>query len=175
MSRPEPSPKVVEPEQLFRELDQARARGRTIVFTNGCFDLLHVGHLQLLEAAANEGDLLVVGVNRDESVTRLKGAGRPVVPFEERAGLLAGLAVVDRVTGFAEDSPLLLIERIRPDVLVKGEDWALDSIVGRSIVESRGGRVIRSPIRSRISTSDLIARVQRCRGPIRASRAADRK
>ena len=121
----------------------AQRRGERVVFTNGCFDLLHVGHLRSLEQARALGDRLVVAVNGDASVRRLKGAGRPLVPARQRAELLAGLACVDWVVVFAETTPLRAIRALRPDVLAKGGDWALDAIVGRAEVESRGGRVVR--------------------------------
>ena len=144
MSRPArpAAAKVLEPAELLDALRAERERGRKVVFTNGCFDLLHTGHLRLLEAAAALGDLLVVGLNRDDSVRRLKGPERPFQPFEERAELLAGLEAVDYVVGFGEDTPAVLIDTIVPDVLVKGGDWALDEIVGRDTVESAGGRVV---------------------------------
>ena len=116
-----------------------RAAGARIVFTNGCFDLLHPGHVRYLEAARALGDVLVVGLNDDASVRRLKGPGRPILPLAERAEVLAGLAAVDHVSPFAEDTPLALIEALAPDVLVKGADWAADDIVGRDQVLARGG------------------------------------
>ncbi len=133
-----------------------------VVFTNGVFDLLHVGHITLLEAARREGAALAVGVNSDASVRRLdKGAGRPAVPEAERARLLAALACVDCVVLFDEDTPLALIERLRPDVLVKGADYARDAIVGANEVEGWGGRVVRVPLLQGYSTTELIARLRR--------------
>ena len=154
--------------ELATLLRGVRAGGQVVVFTNGCFDLLHAGHLHLLESAASLGDVLVVGVNDDASVARLKGPGRPVVPFEERARLLGGLEVVDFVVGFAEDTPAELIAAIGPDVLVKGGDWTPDRIVGREVVESRGGRVVTVPLRAGRSTSALVERI-RGGGPPRGS------
>jgi rfaE bifunctional protein nucleotidyltransferase chain/domain len=136
-----------------------RAAGRSVVLTNGCFDVLHVGHLHLLESAAAEADILVVALNSDESVRRLKGAGRPVMPFDERAGLIAGLAVVDWVVGFDDDTPAALIERLVPDVLVKGDDWSKDRIVGREVVEGSGGRVVTVPRVPDRSTTRLLRRI----------------
>jgi D-beta-D-heptose 7-phosphate kinase/D-beta-D-heptose 1-phosphate adenosyltransferase len=133
---------------------------QTIVFTNGCFDLLHVGHLRLLERAAEMGGLLVVGLNSDASVRRLKGPGRPILPFEERAELLAGLKAVDQVVGFDEETPLKLIEQIEPDVLVKGGDWPKQQIVGREVVERRGGRVVTLSLSDDWSTSRIIDRIR---------------
>jgi D-beta-D-heptose 7-phosphate kinase/D-beta-D-heptose 1-phosphate adenosyltransferase len=132
-----------------------------VVFTNGCFDLLHVGHLRSLEEARALGDRLVVAVNGDASVRRLKGAGRPLVPARQRAELLAGLACVDWVVVFGEATPLRAIRALRPDVLAKGGDWALDAIVGRAEVESRGGRVVRLREIPGVRTSTLVARARR--------------
>jgi D-beta-D-heptose 7-phosphate kinase/D-beta-D-heptose 1-phosphate adenosyltransferase len=134
-----------------------------VVFTNGVFDLLHVGHVALLEAARAEGAALIVGVNSDASVRRLgKGSGgeRPVVPERDRARLVAALAAVDCVVVFDEDTPLALIERLRPDVLVKGADYARDAIVGADQVEAWGGRVVRVPLVAGVSTTDLLARLR---------------
>ena len=136
--------------------------GGPVVFTNGVFDLLHVGHVALLEAARREGAALVVGVNSDASVRRLqKGGDRPFVPGAERARLLAALAAVDCVVLFDEDTPLALIERLRPDVLVKGADYARDAIVGADQVEGWGGRVVRVPLVEGVSTTKLLARMRR--------------
>ena len=151
---------LAEPSRVCDEVASLQRGGRVAVFTNGCFDLLHVGHLRLLQAAAELGDLLVVGINDDPSVRRLKGAGRPYVALEDRAELLAGLEPVDRVVAFGEDTPLRLIEALNPDVLVKGADWALDRIVGREHVEARGGRVVRLPLEPGRSTTELIARIR---------------
>ena len=132
------------------------------MFTNGVFDLLHAGHVALLEAARAAGDALVVGVNGDASVRRLgKGAGRPLVAEEERARLLAALAAVDCVVLFDEDTPLALIERLHPDVLVKGADYAREAIVGAAEVEGWGGRVVRVPLVAGKSTTDLARKLRR--------------
>jgi len=144
--------------------DAARWRERQrgpVVFTNGVFDLLHVGHVALLEAARAEGGALVVGVNSDASVRRLgKGTDRPVVPGQERARLLAALACVDCVVLFDEETPLALIKRLRPDVLVKGADYARVAIVGADQVEGWGGRVVRVPLVPGASTTALLARLR---------------
>jgi rfaE bifunctional protein nucleotidyltransferase chain/domain len=144
--------------------DAARWRERQqgpVVFTNGVFDLLHVGHVALLEAARAEGGALVVGVNSDASVRRLeKGTDRPIVPERERARLLAALACVDCVVLFDEETPLALIERLRPDVLVKGADYARAAIVGGDQVEAWGGRVVRVPLVPGASTTALLARLR---------------
>lgn len=133
-----------------------------MVLTNGVFDLLHVGHVTLLEAARAQGGALIVGVNSDRSVERLgKGADRPIVPERERTRLLAALGCVDCVVAFDEDTPLALIEALRPDVLVKGADYARDAIVGANEVEGWGGRVVRVPLVPGYSTTDLLARLRR--------------
>jgi rfaE bifunctional protein nucleotidyltransferase chain/domain len=132
-----------------------------VVFTNGVFDLLHPGHVELLEAARGEGAALIVGVNGDASVRRLgKGAGRPVAGQDARARVLAGLAAVDCVVLFDEDTPQALIEALTPDVLVKGADYAREAIVGGDWVEARGGRVVRVPLLPGFSTSSLVERLR---------------
>lgn len=136
-----------------------RAAGERVVFTNGVFDLLHRGHVEYLEDAAALGDRLVVGVNADASVRRLKGPTRPIVPEAERIELLEALACVDLALRFADDTPLALIEAVAPDVLVKGGDWAIEAIVGREFVEARGGRVLNVPLREGLSTSTLVRRL----------------
>ncbi|MGH7394346.1 MAG: D-glycero-beta-D-manno-heptose 1-phosphate adenylyltransferase [Candidatus Methylomirabilales bacterium] len=139
--------------------------GKTVVFTNGCFDLLHRGHVRYLDAAHALGDTLVVGVNTDASVRAVKGAGRPIVPAAERAEVLAALAAVDLVVLFDEPDPDALITALQPDVLVKGADWAPDQIIGRQVVEGRGGVVKSIPLTPGASTSDLIARILERRRP----------
>jgi rfaE bifunctional protein nucleotidyltransferase chain/domain len=141
-------------------IERWRTAGERIVFTNGVFDLLHRGHVEYLEEARALGDRLVVGINSDASVRRLKGPERPIVPQLERAEVLASLACVDRVVVFEDDTPESLIESVRPDVLVKGGDWALDRIVGRAFVEARGGRVTTITLREGWSTTGLIARAR---------------
>ena len=152
--------RILDREALIEALRPRRASGERVVFTNGCFDLLHAGHVELLESAAALGDILVVGLNSDASVRRLKGPGRPLVPQAERARLLAALRAVDRVVPFDEETPLLLIEALLPDVLVKGEDYAAEAIVGREAVEAAGGRVVRVPLLPGLSTSALVARLR---------------
>ncbi len=139
--------------------DQVRRRGLRVVFTNGCFDLLHRGHVALLEAARAEGHLLVVGLNSDESVRRLKGEGRPLVPAADRAAVLAALRAVDFVVVFDEDTPAALIAALEPDVLVKGADYAVEEVVGRETVEAAGGRVVIVPLVQGHSTSRLVDRL----------------
>jgi D-beta-D-heptose 7-phosphate kinase/D-beta-D-heptose 1-phosphate adenosyltransferase len=137
-----------------------REAGGRIVFTNGVFDLLHPGHVRYLTAARALGDVLVVGVNSDRSVRANKGPARPVTPEAERAEILAALAVVDAVVIFDEETPAEIIRRLQPDVLVKGADWAADAIVGRDIVEARGGRVVRMEIEPGWSTSAIIEKIR---------------
>jgi D-beta-D-heptose 7-phosphate kinase/D-beta-D-heptose 1-phosphate adenosyltransferase len=137
-----------------------RGEGERIVFTNGVFDLLHRGHVEYLEEAAALGDRLVVGINSDASVRRLKGPERPLTPQAERAELLEALVCVDLVAVFDEDTPERLIQEIAPDVLVKGGDWAVDAIVGKEFVEARGGRVLNVPLREGLSTTALLERVR---------------
>jgi rfaE bifunctional protein nucleotidyltransferase chain/domain len=139
-------------------LEKVRA-GRCVVFTNGCFDVLHAGHVNLLERARALGDLLVVGVNDDASVGRLKGPGRPVTPLDERLYVLAGLESVSLAAPFSEDTPMELIRLVEPDVLVKGGDWPVDKIVGRDFVESRGGRVLSLELLPGYSTTAFLRRV----------------
>lgn len=154
--------KVVDRATAAAKADEARRAGKRVVFTNGCFDLLHVGHVRYLAAARDAGDLLVVGVNSDASVRRLsKGPERPLVAEAARAEVLAALAAVDLVTVFGEDTPAELIAAILPDVLVKGADWAPDRVVGREIVEARGGRVVLVPVVEGFSTTALVERLRR--------------
>ncbi len=137
-----------------------RMAGRTVVFTNGVFDILHAGHVRYLETARGFGDALIVGLNSDASVRAIKGPERPINPEAERAELLAALQFVDAVVIFDEETPADLIAAIQPDVLVKGADWALDDIVGRDIIEARGGRVERVKVEEGLSTSALIERAR---------------
>ncbi|HVO12576.1 MAG TPA: D-glycero-beta-D-manno-heptose 1-phosphate adenylyltransferase [Vicinamibacteria bacterium] len=137
-----------------------RTQGRTLVMTNGCFDLLHPGHLALLEAARQAGDVLVVALNSDASVRRLKGEGRPLVPQAERAEVLLALEPVDAVVIYEEDTPIELVRVLRPEVLVKGADWAQERIVGRAEVEADGGRVLRVELLPGRSTSSILQRMR---------------
>ena len=154
-----------EPERRVLDREAAVAahgpdRDHRLVFTNGCFDLLHRGHAAYLAAAAQEGDRLLVGLNSDRSVRRLKGPGRPVLPERDRAYLLASLRSVDAVTVFEEDTPERLIEALRPDVLVKGADYASEEVVGRAAVEESGGHVVLLPLEEGRSTSELLRRIR---------------
>jgi len=137
-----------------------REAGRTVVFTNGVFDLIHPGHVRYLREARSLGDALIVGVNADESVRRNKGESRPVTREDERAELIAALVCVDAVSVFGEDTPAELIRAIQPDVLVKGADWAADQIVGRDTVEARGGKVVRIAVEEGYSTSALLNKIR---------------
>jgi D-beta-D-heptose 7-phosphate kinase/D-beta-D-heptose 1-phosphate adenosyltransferase len=139
-------------------VERLRAAGRAVVFTNGVYDLIHPGHVRYLRAARALGDALIVGVNSDRSVRANKGPSRPVNPEAERAEVIAALACVDAAIVFDEDTPHEIIRRLQPDVLVKGADWAEDAIVGRDVVEARGGRVVRMPIEPGFSTTSLIER-----------------
>jgi len=134
-------------------------QGQRIVFTNGCFDLLHPGHISTLIQAKSLGEVLVVGINSDASVKRLKGARRPILSETERVFLLSALEMVDYVTIFNEDTPLELIRLLRPQVLVKGGDWSPEAVVGREIVEAEGGRVVLVPYQAGFSTTDIIERI----------------
>jgi D-glycero-beta-D-manno-heptose 1-phosphate adenylyltransferase len=148
-------------EQAASLVTSLRSAGKQIVFTNGVFDLLHPGHVRYLTHARALGDALIVGVNSDRSVRANKGPGRPITPQEERAEIVAALACVDAVVIFDGDTPHELIAALQPDILVKGADWPADGIVGRDIVEARGGRVVRAPIEIGYATTDIIERIRR--------------
>ncbi|HPV82850.1 MAG TPA: D-glycero-beta-D-manno-heptose 1-phosphate adenylyltransferase [Nitrospira sp.] len=153
--------KVTTRDELVSLLAERRRRQQRVVFTNGCFDLMHIGHIRYLQAARNLGDLLVVGVNSDGSVRALsKGPDRPIVPDVQRAEVLAALACVDYVIIFPEPDPGALIAALQPDILVKGGDWPLDRIVGRDTVEARGGRVQTIPLVPGVSTTTLVQRIR---------------
>jgi len=151
---------VLSLEQAAAFVQELRAGGKTVVFTNGVFDLLHPGHVRYLADARRLGDALIVGVNSDRSVRSIKGADRPITPEAERAEILAALASVDAAVIFDEDTPHAIISRLAPDVLVKGADWAADRIVGRDIVEAGGGRVVRIPIAPGYSTTTILERIR---------------
>lgn len=152
--------KIVGRERLVAVAADAHRASRRVVFTNGCFDLLHVGHVRYLAAARDAGDLLIVGLNDDASVRRLKGPSRPLVAEAARAEVVAALGTVDYVTLFGEDTPYALIAAVQPDVLVKGSDWAAEDVVGRDVVEARGGRVILIPVVVGFSTTSLVERLR---------------
>ncbi len=163
---------IFEREELILHVAREKRNGRRIVFTNGCFDLLHPGHLKCLEEARRLGDFLVVAINSDESVRRLKGDGRPLVPQEERAEVLAALECVDGVVVFGEPTPRELIAELLPDVLVKGGDWGTDEIVGREEVEAAGGKVVSVPVAQGWSTSEILRRIRAAEasGPAKSRR-----
>ena len=152
---------VVSREACLARVRAWQAEGRTVVFTNGVFDLLHAGHVRYLAAARAEGDHLVVAVNTDDTVRAAKGPDRPVHPAAERAELVAALKVVDLAVTFDEPTPAEIIAALQPDVLVKGADWPLDQIVGREVVWARGGRVVRVPTEQGHSTTGLIAQIRK--------------
>jgi rfaE bifunctional protein nucleotidyltransferase chain/domain len=158
------SGKIVSIDELRRERERLRAEGLRLVFTNGCFDILHVGHVRYLQSARELGQALLVAINSDRSVRELKGAGRPIMNEQERAEMLAALGAVDYVTIFDDLSPRALISEILPDVLVKGGDYQLDEIHGREETEAAGGRVLALPFVEGASTSSIIERVKRVIG-----------
>src|SRR5262249_48633207 len=146
-------------DQLLSIRCRAKEAGQSVVFTNGCFDLLHPGHINYLREARALGDLLIVAINSDASVQRIKGSQRPILNEQERAGVLDGLEMVDYITIFDEETPQVLIAALVPDILVKGGDWSLDQIVGRAEVESAGGSVRSLPYLQGASTTDIIERI----------------
>ena len=148
--------KIKKREELLRIIKDLKAKGKRIVFTNGCFDLLHVGHIRYLEEAKALGDILIVGVNSDASVRKLKGPKRPVLPVEDRTEILSGLGCVDYITVFDELDPLALITSLQPNVLAKGGDWTKEQTVGKEVVERSGGEVVIIPFVEGTSTSNLI-------------------
>ncbi|MGH7845550.1 MAG: D-glycero-beta-D-manno-heptose 1-phosphate adenylyltransferase [Candidatus Binatia bacterium] len=152
--------KVRSVDELKQTLAQEKESGKKIVFTNGCFDLLHRGHLHLLREARRMGDLLVVAINTDHSVRQLKGSRRPILSLEERAEFLAALEMVDYVTSFDDADPCRLIQDLQPDVLVKGGDWSRDQVVGRELVEAKGGRVQVIPYLEGYSTTKILERIR---------------
>jgi rfaE bifunctional protein nucleotidyltransferase chain/domain len=148
-------------DELIIRLGPENRNGRRVVFTNGCFDVLHPGHIRSLEEARTLGDLLVVGLNSDASVRGLKGPARPELPQEDRAAILAGLAAVDFVVLFDRPTPRELLARLRPDILVKGADWNIETIAGREEVEAGGGRVVSVPLEPGYSTTNLLDELHR--------------
>jgi len=152
--------KVVTQDELILHVAEHKRNGQRVVFTNGCFDLLHPGHIRVLEEARSQGDVLVVALNTDASVRKSKGLGRPVLPETERAELMAALAAVDYVVLFDEPTPQELIARVLPTVLVKGSDWGPDEIVGREEVEAAGGRVVSISLEPGYSTTAILDRMR---------------
>lgn len=139
--------------------ENLKGAGKKVVFTNGCFDIIHSGHISYLYKAKNLGDVLIIGLNSDSSIKRIKGEKRPILPQNERAYILSALEMVDFVVMFEEDTPYELIKRVRPDVLVKGGDWDIENIVGKDIVESYGGKVLNIPFVEGKSTTNIIERI----------------
>jgi D-beta-D-heptose 7-phosphate kinase/D-beta-D-heptose 1-phosphate adenosyltransferase len=150
---------VVDRDQLVQIRNDLKRQGKKVVFTNGCFDILHRGHVEYLQKAKQLGDVLIVGLNTDASVKRLKGAERPIVQQEDRAIVIAALAAVDYVCLFDEDTPYELIRAIVPDVLVKGADWSVENVVGRDVVEAAGGMVKTIEFVPDRSTTSIITRI----------------
>ncbi len=155
--------KIVTADKLTARLDEARELGKRVVFTNGCFDILHVGHVRYLAAAGAEGDLLVVGMNSDVSVRLIKGDKRPIVNQDHRAEVLASLGCVDYVVLFDAPDPLALIQTLKPDVLVKGADWTEETIIGGEFVKTNGGSVVRISLVPEVSTSQIIEKILKLR------------
>ncbi len=156
--------KIVDWNELKERVDEAHRKGKRVAFTNGCFDILHVGHVQYLREARRTGDLLILGLNSDASVRAIKGERRPLVPQGERAEVVASLESVDYVTIFNDQTPLSLIEYLRPDVLVKGGDWQEETVVGSDAVRSWGGRVAIIPLTAGASTTNIVEKVLRVYG-----------
>jgi D-beta-D-heptose 7-phosphate kinase/D-beta-D-heptose 1-phosphate adenosyltransferase len=152
--------KVLDRNTLKEKVDSLRKAEKRVVFTNGCFDIIHIGHIHLLQQAREQGDCLVVAVNSDSSVRQIKEPGRPVVPEGQRAEVVAALNCVDWVTIFAEPDPLVLIKLLKPDVLVKGTDWSEEEIVGAPDVREAGGQVLRIPLVPEISTSVILEKIR---------------
>ena len=148
--------KIKTKEDLRKIIGDLKTKGKRIVFTNGCFELLHIGHIRYLEEAKALGDILVVGINSDQSIHRIKGPYRPILPEEERAEVLSGLGCVDYITIFDEVDPLELISFLQPHILVKGGDWTKETTIGKEVVEGLGGKVVILPFVQGASTSNLI-------------------
>jgi rfaE bifunctional protein nucleotidyltransferase chain/domain len=153
-------PAILNLDEAILRFGREKRNGRRVVFTNGCFDLLHPGHIRTLELAREEGDILIVGLNSDRSVRQLKGAGRPLLPEQERAEILAAMESVDAVIIFDDLTPQKVIARLLPDILVKGGDWADDCIVGREEVEAAGGRVVSAPVVTGYSTTEILRKIR---------------
>ena len=151
--------KILKLKDLIDKITYIRRSGKKIVFTNGCFDIMHAGHVRYLAAAKSEGEILIIGMNSDKSVKSIKGEKRPVTPQNQRAEVLAGLSCVDYIVFFDEPDPLRLIQTIMPDVLVKGEDWTEDKIIGADFVKANKGKVVRVALYPDISTSLIIKKI----------------
>lgn len=146
--------------QLLKQVQAWREQGQKIVFTNGCFDLLHLGHVDYLEKAKQLGDKLVLGLNTDASISRIKGPSRPLQDEMSRARVMASLLFIDAVVYFDEDTPLKLIEAVQPDILVKGDDYAVEQIVGHEVVQARGGSVMTVPLVKGYSTTNIVRKIE---------------
>jgi len=152
----------LKPLEIIKSETQAlQQQGKKIVFTNGCFDILHAGHVDIFQQARNLGDALVVAVNSDISIKKIKGEKRPVVPESQRMQVLAALEAIDYVVIFEEEDPLMIIEELQPDILVKGGDWPIETIIGREIVEKKGGKILSIPLMEGISTTNIIEEVKK--------------
>jgi len=151
--------KIINLKDLLEKIRLFHRQGKKIVFTNGCFDIMHVGHVRYLATAKAKGEILVVGLNSDKSVNTIKGEKKPIICEDQRAEVLAGLWCVDYITIFNEPDPLKLIQAIKPDVLVKGADWSEDKIIGADFVKNNGGQVVRVPLVPEISTSSIIQKI----------------
>ncbi|MCK4858971.1 MAG: D-glycero-beta-D-manno-heptose 1-phosphate adenylyltransferase [Candidatus Omnitrophica bacterium] len=158
-----PDKKIKKIAELKEIVENLKREGGKIVFTNGCFDLLHIGHINYLKKAQKQGDILIIGLNSDSSVKKIKEKGRPIIPQSERARILAALEFVDFVTIFEEQIPLNLIKKIKPNVLVKGGDWKRKEVVGSDFVKSYGGKTLVVPFTKGKSTSLIIERIRRCK------------
>ncbi len=152
--------KILARQELKAELDRLKEAGKRIVFTNGCFDILHAGHVTYLQAAKAAGDLLVLALNSDSSIRVIKGEKRPLIPEDQRAQVVAALGCVDYVTVFAEDTPLELIRYLKPDILVKGGDWKEEQLAGGADVKSWGGKVLLIPVVPGISTTNIVEKIR---------------
>ncbi len=155
------SKKIIPRDVLKKLLKEKKEEGKTIVFTNGCFDILHRGHVEYLEFASSLGDILVIGVNSDESVKRLKGPERPINTLTDRMYLLAALYMTDYITDFHEDTPYNLINELRPHIIVKAGDYTEDAVVGKDIVESYGGKVVIAPYINGYSTTSIVKKMKK--------------
>jgi rfaE bifunctional protein nucleotidyltransferase chain/domain len=154
------NPKILSLKDLAKVRARLRREGKTVVFTNGCFDLIHGGHIRLFRHAKRRGDVLIVGLNSDASIRKLKGPARPVFPLRERLEILSAVADIDYVTWFCEDTPRKIIAALLPDILVKGGDWGAGEIVGRKEVEAAGGKVVRAPYLRGHSSTSIIDRIR---------------
>lgn len=152
--------KIISLAKLAKKVNHLKKQGEKIIFTNGCFDILHVGHIRLLKAAKKHGNILIVALNTDASVRKLKGKGRPIVPLKERMEILSAFSMIDYVTFFGEDTPEKIIKRLHPDVLVKGGDYRLNDVVGGSFVKTGGGKVVLIPYVKGKASTKILEKIQ---------------